>query len=107
MAKSLAHKWGQLLGDLSQLALYDPLAAIAKRHGVYLDRAGARPARANQKRLRWKDCYGNFHDLDYVLERGGTDEKIGTPAAFIEVAWRKGTRHSKNKAQEIEGAVRP
>ncbi|MBA7677709.1 hypothetical protein ES703_85971 [subsurface metagenome] len=51
--------------------------------------------------------YGNEHDFDYVLERGGTPEKIGTPLAFIEIAWRRYTRHSKNKAQEIQGAIRP
>lgn len=43
--------------------------------------------------------------MDYVFERGGTDTTIGEPAAFIEVAWRRYTKHSKNKAQEIQGAV--
>lgn len=41
------------------------------------------------------------------MERGGTDEFIGTPVAFIETAWRRYTKHSKAKAQEIEGAVLP
>jgi hypothetical protein len=27
--------------------------------------------------------------------------------AFIETAWRRYTRHSRNKAQEIEGAIGP
>ena len=42
---------------------------------------------------------------DYVLERGGTDTVRGLPAAFIETAWRRYTKHSRNKAQEIQGAV--
>jgi len=50
---------------------------------------------------------GNSHDLDFVLERGGTPEKIGIPVAFIEAAWRRYTKHSRNKVQEIQGAVQP
>jgi len=45
--------------------------------------------------------------LDFVLERGGTDDKLGIPIAFIETAWRRYTKHSKNKAQEIQGAIIP
>lgn len=30
---------------------------------------------------------------------------IGTPVAFIETAWRRYTKHSRNKAQEIQGAI--
>ncbi len=58
-------------------------------------------------KVTWQDGYGNKHDLDYVLERGGTDAVIGTPVAFIESAWRRYTKHSKNKVQEIEAAVMP
>ena len=32
---------------------------------------------------------------------------LGVPAAFIESAWRRYTKHSKNKVQEIEAAVIP
>lgn len=53
------------------------------------------------------DGKGNTHDLDYVFESGGTDEKIGSPRAFIEIAWRRYTKHSRNKAQEIQGAILP
>ena len=41
------------------------------------------------------------------MERGGTPQKLGIPAAFIETAWRRYTKHSKNKAQEIQGAIAP
>jgi hypothetical protein len=57
--------------------------------------------------VTWQDGYGNKHDLDYVLERGGDEERLGVPAAFIESAWRRYTKHSKNKVQEIEAAVMP
>jgi len=49
----------------------------------------------------------NSHDLDYVIERDGTPDQLGRPLAFIEVAWRSYTKHSKNKVQEIQGAVLP
>ena len=48
-----------------------------------------------------------MHDLDYVLERGGTNHALGVPVAFIETAWRRYTKHSRNKAQEIQGAILP
>lgn len=45
--------------------------------------------------------------MDFVLERGGSADKLGVPAAFIETAWRRYTKHSRNKAQEIQGAILP
>ena len=57
--------------------------------------------------MTWKDSRGNSHDLDYVLEEGGTDDVRGLPKAFIETAWRRYTKHSRNKAQEMQGAIQP
>jgi hypothetical protein len=125
MAESLAHKWGQIIGNVLQACLREVFQEVADRHGLYLDYQRERPARAPKKpqprtpkkvesektkktdgvKVTWRDRYGNTHDLDYVFERGGTDDVIGLPAAFIEVAWRRYTKHSKNKAQEIEGAI--
>jgi hypothetical protein len=48
-----------------------------------------------------------MHDLDYVFEAGGAKETIGKPKAFVEIAWRRYTKHSRNKAQEIQGAIIP
>ncbi len=104
MAESAAHKWGQIIGELLQLSLREELQKVADRHQLYLDYQRDRPARKGS-RVSWQDRYGNSHDLDYVFERGGTDTVIGQPAALIEVAWRRYTKHSKNKAQEIQGAV--
>ncbi len=59
------------------------------------------------KKVTWQDKYGNKHDLDFVIEVDGTDNKLGRPVAFIESAWRRYTKHSKNKAQEIQGAILP
>lgn len=58
-------------------------------------------------KVTWEDDLGNKHDLDHVIERGGTEDERGIPAAFIETAWRRYTKHSKNKAQEMQGAVMP
>ena len=83
------------------------LGEVAQRHGLYLDFKRPRAARNGQGKVTWQDGYGNKHDLDYVLERGGTEDKAGAPIAFIESAWRRYTKHSKNKVQEIEAAVMP
>lgn len=106
MAEAAGHKFGQAIGDYCEAAIGPLLADFAKKHGLYLDKKGVRPARKGKK-LRWVDKYGSHHDLDFVLERGGTARKIGTPVAFIESAWRRYTKHSRNKAQEIQGALLP
>ncbi|MBI4303716.1 MAG: DNA methylase [Chloroflexi bacterium] len=106
MAQSPAHRFGQIIGDLLETIIEPILADFARQHSLYLDKKGPRPARKGKK-VSWTDSYGNVHDLDYVLERGGSDTKIGTPIAFIETAWRRYTKHSRNKAQEIQGAILP
>src|SRR4051794_37103918 len=102
MAVSLAHKWGQEIGNLFQESLREILQPVADEHGLYLDFQRERKARAGKK-VSWRDRYGNAHDLDYVFERGGTETVLGLPAAFIEIAWRRYAKHSRNKAQEVEG----
>ena len=106
MAEAAGHKFGQFIGEYCEAAMEPILQDFADKHELYLDKKGHRPARSG-KLLLWMDRYGFGHNLDYVLERGGTPEKIGTPVAFIESAWRRYTKHSKNKAQEITGAVLP
>jgi hypothetical protein len=107
MAESLAHRWGQIIGEAFEVFVHDLLSEVAQRHGLYLDSKKPRAVRGGQGKVTWQDAYGNKHDLDYVLERGGTDETLGIPLAFIESAWRRYTKHSKNKVQEIEAAVLP
>ena len=106
MAEAAGHKFGQFIGQYCEAAVEPLLKECADKHALFLDKKGLRPARTGKK-LRWVDSFGNGHDLDYVLERGGTPQRIGTPVAFIESAWRRYTKHSKNKAQEIQGAVLP
>lgn len=107
MAKSPTHRFGQIIGDLLEAALEPSLAKFAKEHDLYLDKKGDRPCRKKRKKCSWLDLNKNKHDLDFVLERGGTADKQGMPAAFIETAWRSYTKHSRAKAQEIQGAILP
>ncbi|MEW6682696.1 MAG: DNA methylase [Nitrospirota bacterium] len=104
MAESLAHTFGQIVGNVLEEAIEPHLRKFALEHGLYLDKKGPRKAR-DGKKVTWTDLYGNAHDLDFVLERGGTDGSRGAPVAFIETAWRRYTKHSRNKAQEIQGAI--
>ena len=83
-----------------------PIRSLCKKYNVYFDSFGSRTAR-NSKKISWKDVNGSKHDLDYVIERNGTERHIGTPIAFIELAWRRYTKHSKNKVQEISAAIEP
>lgn len=106
MAESPAHRFGQIVGEVVEAAVVPLLTAFAERHGLYLDKHGARPCRPG-KRCTWHDLNKNKHDLDFVLERGGAPDKLGVPAAFIETAWRRYTKHSRIKAQEIQGAIVP
>ncbi len=106
MAQSPAHRFGQLLGNMVE-ALFEPhLQAFCDQNNLYLDRQGERPIRKGRK-VSWLDRFENSHDLDYVIERDGAPDRLGRPLAFIEVAWRSYTKHSKNKVQEIQGAVLP
>lgn len=106
MARSQSHILGEFIGAFFEDLMKKPVREFAQKHGLYLDTVGQRKARGG-KRLTWTDVHGSKHDLDFVLEKGGTEETIGEPVAFIELAWRSYTKHSKNKAQEISGAVNP
>lgn len=106
MAQSYAHKFGQIIGDLLEIGIQPHLVKFAKKNRLFLDKKGYREARPGKK-VTWTDSKGNKHDLDFVIERGGTEKKIGIPVAFIESAWRRYTKHSRNKAQEIQSAIIP
>jgi len=107
MAQSPSHKFGQIIGELLELAILPLLEAVCDDCKLYLDTKHPRLARRGLRQVTWKDSKGNLHDLDFVIELGGSDEVIGTPKAFIEVAWRRYTKHSRNKSQEIQGAIIP
>jgi hypothetical protein len=107
MAESPSHKFGQIIGSLLEEILLPVLQKFCAERGLYLDRHGDRVGVRSGKKVSWEDKYGNSHDLDFVIEKNGTATKRGRPVAFIEAAWRRYTKHSRNKAQEIQGAVLP
>jgi hypothetical protein len=106
MAISPSHQFGEMIGDLIQEAFDHYFSKFAKKHQLYLDKKGRRLCRRGLK-CAWTDSNKNIHDLDFVLERGGSSDKFGAPLAFIEIAWRRYTKHSRNKAQEIQSAILP
>jgi hypothetical protein len=107
MADAKAHKLGQMIGEFIEQHFEEELLSICNDRGLYLDVVGKVRKARKGKKVKWVDVYGSFHDLDFVIERNGTEDKLGVPAALIECAWRRYTKHSKNKAQEIQGAILP
>lgn len=104
---SSGHKLGQLVGDWFQDDFVQPiLQGVADKLGLYLDhRLRRRTARGDK--ILWKDEYGNAVDYDFVMELGGTDSELGVPVAFLECFWRRGSRHSKDKARDDSGKLVP
>lgn len=107
MAESPAHRFGQVVGGILEEILEASLRSFCQPSGLFLDKNGPRLGVRKGRKVTWKDKYGNNHDLDFVIEQSASSTQRGRPIAFIEAAWRRYTKHSKNKAQEIQGAVTP
>jgi hypothetical protein len=107
MANSPSHRFGQIIGDLLEEIMTPQFQSFCRERGLYLDKKGIRGDAREGKKVSWIDKYGNSHDLDFVIEKGGSKNIRGRPLAFIEAAWRRYTKHSRNKAQEIQGAILP
>jgi hypothetical protein len=107
MANSPPHRFGQIIGDFLEEIMTPQLQSFCDERGLYLDKKGTRGKARPGKKVSWIDKYGNSHDLDFVIEKGGNENVLGRPLAFIETAWRRYTRHSRNKVQEIQGAILP
>ena len=104
---SAGHKLGQLVGDWFEEYFVLPLLVeVAAKLRLYLDhRFHARQARSDK--ILWKDEEENTVDYDFVMELAGSDEAIGIPVAFFECFWRRGSRHSKDKARDDSGKLMP
>lgn len=107
MAESPSHKFGQIIGNLLEEIVDPLLTSFCTGRSLFLDKHGKRGKARPGKKVTWKDKFGNVHDLDFVIEKNGSPDQLGRPVAFIEVAWRRYTKHSRNKAQEIQGAILP
>lgn len=104
---SAGHRLGQLVGDWWEgQVIYPLLQEVARELGLYLDnRLVSRTCRFGK--ILWKDDSGNDVDYDYVLELGGTQERKGVPVGFLESFWRRGARHSKDKARDDTNKLLP
>lgn len=104
---SAGHKLGQLIGDWFERHFVLPLlTSVADELDLFLDnRFTERPARG--EKIIWEDADGNKVDYDFVLELGGSLTRVGIPVAFVESFWRRGSRHSKDKARDDSGKLRP
>lgn len=89
MAESPAHRFGQMIGDIFECTIIRYCQSIADEYGMYLDYKHPRPARNNQKDVKWTDMNGNIHKLDIVIEERGSETKTGAPRAFIEMGMAK------------------
>jgi hypothetical protein len=105
---SSGHSLGQKVGDwLEECFVLPLLTQVAGHLKLFLDhRFLARKARDGEK-ITWKDEDDNEVDYDFVMELDGTDDHIGIPVAFFECFWRRGKRHSKDKARDDSGKLMP
>jgi hypothetical protein len=106
-SSSSGHKLGQIVGDWFEeyIATY-VLQEIADKLGLYLDHRFKKRSHRGEKIL-WQDLDGNEVDYDFVLELNGSGNVQDIPIAFFETFWRRGARHSKDKAPDDSGKLLP
>ncbi|RCK38632.1 hypothetical protein TH25_25530 [Thalassospira profundimaris] len=104
---SSGHKLGQLVGDWFEEYFVCPLLKeVAESLNLYADsRFNSRACRGHK--IIWEYLDSNEVDYDAVLEINGTNAQKGIPVAFIECFWRRGSRHSKDKARDDSGKLMP
>lgn len=109
MNASSGHTLGQIVGDWWELNVVLPLLEeVASELNLYLDnRSKPRLGIREGSKVLWSDMEGNEVDYDFVFELNGTSEKLGLPVAFMESFWRRGARHSKDKARDDTNKLLP
>ena len=102
---SSGHKLGQLIGNWYEEYFVLPLLQkVGKSLALFVDSRFVN-RKAREGKIIWDDLDGNSVDYDYVLELGGSNNQLGIPVAFIECFWRRGARHSKDKARDDSGKL--
>lgn len=104
---SAGHKLGQRIGDWFERYFVLPLLqTVAQELALFLDnRYVSRTCRGGK--IEWPDADDNLVDFDFVLELDGDKDTRGIPVAFVESFWRRGSRHSKDKARDDTGKLTP
>jgi len=104
---SSGHKLDQLIGNWYEEYFVLPLLKkVGRSLELFVDSRFVN-RKVREGKIIWDDLDGNSVDYDYVLELGGSDNHLGIPVAFIECFWRRGTRHSKDKARDDSGKLMP
>jgi hypothetical protein len=104
---SAGHRLGQVVGDWWETqVMYPLLKEVATSLNLFLDNRVVQRSCRNDK-VQWADIEGNFVDYDYVLELNGSANSKGIPVAFLESFWRRGARHSKDKARDDANKLLP
>ncbi len=86
--------------------MFPLLKEVADQLNLFLDnRCVSRSCRGDK--IKWPDAQGNLVDYDFVLEIGGNSHVRGIPVAFVESFWRRGARHSKDKARDDTNKLLP
>lgn len=105
---SAGHRLGQMVGDWWERHILMPfLDDIAERLDLFSDARFKQGRTCRADKVIWNDLDNNEVDYDFVLELGGTNEAKGTPVAFLECFWRRGARHSKDKARDDTNKLLP
>ncbi len=102
---SAGHQLGQIVGNWFEEHIALPLLDdVAGELDLYCDsRFKTRSCRGDK--LIWPDADGNEVDYDFVYELEGNADTRGIPVAFFETFWRRGSRHSKDKARDDSGKL--
>jgi hypothetical protein len=99
--RSAGHAIGQIIGDwFERYVVFPLLAEVASDLNLDLR---SRFVEGTTSKILWEDLDGNEVDYDFVFVLPGTE----TPVAFYESFWRRGARHSKDKARDDSGKLRP
>lgn len=104
---SSGHLLGQLIGDWWERYVVLPmLENVAADLNMFADNRFVKRT-CRREKIHWADYEGNTVDYDFVLEINGTTDKKGIPVAFMESFWRRGARHSKDKARDDTNKLLP
>lgn len=99
---SSGHRLGQLVGNWYEEHVARPvLEDVAERLDLHCE---SRWSTGGEKVL-WEDADGNAVDYDFVFELRHDRNARGIPVAFFETFWRRGSRHSKDKARDDAGKL--
>ncbi len=106
MTTSSAHQLTKKISHLLEEIIQDLLQDFCSKKSLYVNKKEKRHLRGNRD-SSWLDNYQNSHDLDFIIEKNGSDTAHGRPVAFIEAAWRRYASHLNNATQKNQALPQP